>query len=238
MDDNTISEQDTMTILNEHIEIETIIKHLNNKYIDKFRIRFQEYISKKIIAINNEKGLEEKQYEFIISKISIYYLLLLLKIRTSKMIQGFNITGVEMNDYINYDDIYRESASSVSTRRIFKILDIKYVEIYIRWLIKKAFQSDIYEMTYFMILLKRLCLLKNDDFFWWLFDKYDTLPLAVMIINRKMYEDDDYYDNKYYAKMFKMNLREINNLEMSILMLVDLYITDDEYQEIIGEKFN
>ena len=46
------------------------------------------------------------------------------------------------------------------------------------------------------------------------------------------YNEDDYYSNKYYAKVGGINLDEINDLEYNFLILLnfDIYISNDSFQ--------
>ena len=58
--------------------------------------------------------------------------------------------------------------------------------------------------------------------------------LAALILAIK-YNEDDYYSNEYYAKVGGIALKELNELENSILVLLDflIFIDDSTY-----EKYN
>ena len=47
------------------------------------------------------------------------------------------------------------------------------------------------------------------------------------------YNEDDYYSNKYYAKVGGINLDEINDLEYNFLILLnfDVFIDEDTYEK-------
>ena len=47
------------------------------------------------------------------------------------------------------------------------------------------------------------------------------------------YNEDDYYSNKYYAKVGGINLEEINTLEYNLLILLEFnaFIDDDTYEK-------
>ena len=57
------------------------------------------------------------------------------------------------------------------------------------------------------------------------------LLLACMVVALK-YNEDDYYSNEYYAKVGGISLKELNQLEYNILILLDfnVFIDDDLYE--------
>lgn len=57
------------------------------------------------------------------------------------------------------------------------------------------------------------------------------LLLACMVVALK-YNEDDYYSNEYYAKVGGISLKELNQLEYNILILLDfnLFIDDALYE--------
>ena len=51
------------------------------------------------------------------------------------------------------------------------------------------------------------------------------------------YNEDDYYSNKYYAKVGGINLDELNSLEYNFLILLDFDVfIDEETYEKYKEK--
>jgi hypothetical protein len=53
------------------------------------------------------------------------------------------------------------------------------------------------------------------------------------------YNEDDYYSNKYYAKVGGINLDELNSLEYNFLILLDFDVfIDEETYEKYKEKLN
>ena len=54
------------------------------------------------------------------------------------------------------------------------------------------------------------------------------------------YNEDDYYSNKYYAKVGGVNLEELNELEFNFLLLLDFntFIDDNTYEEYIEQLKN
>jgi hypothetical protein len=225
-----------MLVLNEQIEIEKLITKIQNKNIETIIKYLQKYITKKIETIIYAQKKEERQYEFIVFKMTIYYFIMILKIRSSTSNKNFTISNIELNEYLHYDEIYnQESLSSITTKKIYQTLNILYIEKYIKWLLEVAFNSDMQEMIYLTILIQRLCYLENDDFMAWLKDKYDAIPVVLMILIRKMYGDEECYENSYYVKRMHMSLNEVNNLEVAMLMSLRLHITDEECSEFINE---
>jgi hypothetical protein len=53
------------------------------------------------------------------------------------------------------------------------------------------------------------------------------------------YNEDDYYSNKYYAKVGGINLDELNSLEYNFLILLDFDVfIDEETYEKYKEQLN
>ena len=53
------------------------------------------------------------------------------------------------------------------------------------------------------------------------------------------YNEDDYYSNKYYAKVGGINLDELNTLEYNFLILLDFDVfIDEETYEKYKEQLN
>ena len=53
------------------------------------------------------------------------------------------------------------------------------------------------------------------------------LLLACMVVALK-YNEDDYYSNEYYAKVGGISLKELNQLEYNILILLDFNVFIDD----------
>ena len=58
------------------------------------------------------------------------------------------------------------------------------------------------------------------------------LILASMLVSIK-YNEDDYFSNKFYAKVGGVSITELNHLEYEFLSLIDfdLYVDDDLYSK-------
>lgn len=63
--------------------------------------------------------------------------------------------------------------------------------------------------------------------------------LAALILAIK-YNEDDYYSNEYYAKVGGIALKELNELENSILVLLDflIFIDDSTYEKYENQLKN
>lgn len=63
--------------------------------------------------------------------------------------------------------------------------------------------------------------------------------LAALILAIK-YNEDDYYSNEYYAKVGGIGLKELNELENSILILLDflIFIDDSTYEKYENQLKN
>ena len=56
------------------------------------------------------------------------------------------------------------------------------------------------------------------------------------------YNEDDYYSNKYYAKVGGINLDELNSLEYNFLILLDFDVfineeTNEKYKEQLNDFY-
>ena len=75
-----------------------------------------------------------------------------------------------------------------------------------------------------LIYIDRLCELNN-----FIVNSYNVYKIlfSSLIIAIK-YNEDEFYDNKFYAKVGGLNLIEMNNLEINYLSLIDfkLYISE------------
>ena len=76
-----------------------------------------------------------------------------------------------------------------------------------------------------LIYIDRLCELNN-----FIINSYNVYKIlfSSLIIAIK-YNEDEYYDNKFYAKVGGLTLKEMNNLEINYLSLIDfkLYISEE-----------
>ena len=68
-----------------------------------------------------------------------------------------------------------------------------------------------------LIYIDRLCELNN-----FIINSYNVYKIlfSSLIIAIK-YNEDEYYDNKFYAKVGGLTLKEMNNLEINYLSLID-----------------
>jgi hypothetical protein len=78
-----------------------------------------------------------------------------------------------------------------------------------------------------LIYIDRICELNN-----FIINSYNVYKIlfSSLIIAIK-YNEDEYYDNKFYAKVGGLTLKEMNNLEINYLSLIDfkLYISEEVF---------
>ena len=78
-----------------------------------------------------------------------------------------------------------------------------------------------------LIYIDRLCELNN-----FIVNSYNVYKIlfSSLIIAIK-YNEDEFYDNKFYAKVGGLSLKEMNNLEINYLSLIDfkLYISEEVF---------
>jgi hypothetical protein len=90
-----------------------------------------------------------------------------------------------------------------------------------------------------LIFIDRLCELNN-----FIVNSYNVYKILFSsLIMAIKYNEDEYYDNKFYAKVGGVTLKEMNILEISFLKLIDfkLYISEEifeTYFENIIEAMN
>ena len=106
---------------------------------------------------------------------------------------------------------------------------------YLKRLVKYT-QAESSTLIAMLIYIDRLCELNN-----FIVNSYNVYKIlfSSLIIAIK-YNEDEFYDNKFYAKVGGLNLIEMNNLEINYLSLIDfkLYISEkvfDTYFENLIE---
>ena len=106
---------------------------------------------------------------------------------------------------------------------------------YLHRLVKYT-QAESSTLIAMLIYIDRLCELNN-----FIVNSYNVYKIlfSSLIIAIK-YNEDEFYDNKFYAKVGGLNLIEMNNLEINYLSLIDfkLYISEkvfDTYFENLIE---
>lgn len=67
---------------------------------------------------------------------------------------------------------------------------------------------------------------------------YNRLALTAILLAVK-YNEDCYFDNKYYAKIGGISLKELNYLERIMLGLMnyELYVSGEEYEMYLNEIY-
>ena len=78
-----------------------------------------------------------------------------------------------------------------------------------------------------LIYIDRLCELNN-----FIVNSYNVYKILFSsLIMAIKYNEDEFYDNKFYAKVGGLSLNEMNNLEINYLSLIDfkLYISEEVF---------
>ena len=78
-----------------------------------------------------------------------------------------------------------------------------------------------------LIYIDRLCELNN-----FIVNSYNVYKILFSsLIMAIKYNEDEFYDNKFYAKVGGLSLKEMNNLEINYLSLIDfkLYISEEVF---------
>ena len=135
----------------------------------------------------------------------------------------------DLNQIKNNKDIYpfiTDSLQSISINDYLERL-VKYTQVESSTLIAM------------LIFIDRLCELNN-----FIVNSYNVYKILFSsLIMAIKYNEDEYYDNKFYAKVGGVTLKEMNILEISFLKLIDfkLYISEEifeTYFENIIEAMN
>jgi hypothetical protein len=61
--------------------------------------------------------------------------------------------------------------------------------------------------------------------------------VVIIIIARKLYGMDNPYYNYTYSKMFEINILEINITEIILILYMNMYISEKEYNDYLGEPY-
>ena len=97
---------------------------------------------------------------------------------------------------------------------------------YLKRLVKYT-QAESSTLIAMLIYIDRICELNN-----FIINSYNVYKIlfSSLIIAIK-YNEDEYYDNKFYAKVGGLTLKEMNNLEINYLSLIDfkLYISEEVF---------
>ena len=136
------------------------------------------------------------------------------------------------NDILNLDN----------DKRIIPFLSKKNQSLSIKkYLLRlvKYTQVESSTLIAMLIFIDRLCELNN-----FIVNSYNVYKILFSsLIMAIKYNEDEYYDNKFYAKVGGVTLKEMNILEISFLKLIDfkLYISEEifeTYFENIIEAMN
>ncbi len=97
---------------------------------------------------------------------------------------------------------------------------------YLKRLVKYT-QAESSTLIAMLIYIDRLCELNN-----FIVNSYNVYKILFSsLIMAIKYNEDEFYDNKFYAKVGGLSLKEMNNLEINYLSLIDfkLYISEEVF---------
>ena len=97
---------------------------------------------------------------------------------------------------------------------------------YLHRLVKYT-QAESSTLIAMLIYIDRLCELNN-----FIVNSYNVYKILFSsLIMAIKYNEDEFYDNKFYAKVGGLSLKEMNNLEINYLSLIDfkLYISEEVF---------
>lgn len=84
--------------------------------------------------------------------------------------------------------------------------------------------------------VERLCIHPKSEFITFLKDRFDIIIPALIIMTKKTYGDDYVHRNTYYATKLKIDIYDINYLEIVLLLNLDVYILPKEYEAYFNDK--
>ena len=123
----------------------------------------------------------------------------------------------------NYNDIIRKQ-----NKMVFSANSIPSISIY-DYLIRIQTYSAIEKSTLILslILIDHIC--KKSKLILTYYNIHRVLFCSILICIK--YNEDTYYDNKFYSEIAGVKLKELKNIEYSVLELNDfnVYISPDEY---------
>lgn len=203
---------------------------------------------------------DEKLIIILTKRLSVYFCVLLTKIYYSsfqaelqthfkKIFETFMPIAIKHNNiskkysdkgcdhYVDHPIIsYKSSCSLKTTQQIFNTRRINDVEIYVKWLMQSLKLTEVDVITS-SILIKHLYDIKDNIFYEWLKKKYDVIMVVIIIIARKLYGIDNSYNNYYYSKLLRINILEINITEIVLILHMNMYISEREYDDYLGELY-
>jgi hypothetical protein len=145
--------------------------------------------------------------------------------------RGFRYTLINTLSVI-FSDICKENDINpiINNKNISLFLtdSIQTITIndYLQRLVKYT-QVESSTLIAMLIYIDRICELNN-----FIINSYNVYKIlfSSLIIAIK-YNEDEYYDNKFYAKVGGLTLKEMNNLEINYLSLIDfkLYISEEVF---------
>lgn len=229
-----------------------INEHKKNKIIEML----SDYVSDMFFMCKGHMP-NEKLIIILTKRLSINFCILFIKIYNSLnssepqeetdnqskqifFINHYKIPKIKKHYYKRHIDhpiiSYNSSNTSRSTQQISNTCKINDIECYMKWLMQTLKLTDVDVITS-SILLKHLYDIKDDFLYEWLKKKYDVIMIVIIIIARKLYGIDEQYDNYYYSKLLKINILEINITEIVLILHMNLYISEKEYNDYFSELY-
>lgn len=242
--------------LREKKELHDVILMLNGinfaNAVDKIKMvdMLDEYIQN-IYIICDGMSSQERLITILLKRMSIYYCIMLTKIFYASDDDDLHISMSEGTDkpskrekdkskkYVYTDHPvthYLESRSSTTTPQLYFKRRINDIEFYMKWFMKAVKMTEVDVITT-TILMKHICESNNNALYKWFQKKYDMLIVVILIVARKLYGVDHAYYNYYYSRMFKMNILEINAIEIALILHINMTITEREHDEYLGELY-
>lgn len=224
----TIAEMDDAQICNKEALLEVF-----EKYVDEWNEKIDN-----LVKIN---CIDKIRIMYRISKIKLAMLirLMFIKIRSTYSRGRMCYKSSENDEFADYEfevpeeivPIYKQSLTSDAIGKIVETNNLGHVERYVEWL-STNLSLKMNDIVCASIMIKKILSVKNDKILSLLKMRYDLIMIVIIILIRKMYGDGDiYYSNQYYSRRMKINLYELNELEIIMLMYINVSISDSEYEE-------
>jgi len=224
----------------------------NRDYIEELHC----YVNNILSPCENITG-NVKFRSILAKKLVVYFYILLLKVKFSQSFKVLNIICEENPNFIDEDNKqklpsivlafnYCESITLHITTEIVRNMNIDFIEKYIVLLMNEPFELSDEDIICTSMLLKRLCLLTQadvgennnvDDVYNWLRDKYDYIIVCLIILARKLYTMDNFYQNSVYSNAFKMSIRKINIMEITFIKYLNLYISKEDCDNYLNDTY-
>lgn len=101
---------------------------------------------------------------------------------------------------------------------------------------KNVIEKGVVYIKCLTIFIERLCTTPKSELITFLKDRFDIIVPALIIMTKKVYGDDYVVRNSYHTTRLKIDLYDVNYLEIALLLNLDVFISPEEYEAYFNDK--